>query len=67
MFSLLSTVGLLGVLEGLPDMVSGLFGYLPSEKECSLLFKAGRGTLFNTVVPGVGIFGVGGTLGAIFK
>ena len=64
---MLSTDGLLVVLEGFPEIVSGLFGYLPSEKECSLLFKAGRGTLFKTVVPGTGTFGVGGTFGAIFK
>jgi hypothetical protein len=30
---LLSTDGLPGVPEGFPEIVSGLFGYLPSEKE----------------------------------
>ena len=64
---MLSTDGLFVVLEGFPEIVSGLFGYFPSAKECSLLFKAGRGTLFKTVVPGTGTFGVGGTFGAIFK
>ncbi len=64
---MLSTDGLPGVPEGFPEIVSGLFGYLPSEKEWLLLFKAGLGTLFSTVEPGVGTFGVGGTLGAIFK
>jgi hypothetical protein len=67
LFSLLSTAGFSIVLEGFPEIVSGLFGNFPSEKEWSLLFSAGLGTLLSTVVPGVGIFGVGGTFGPIFK
>ena len=66
---MLSTVGLFGVPFGFPEIVSGfgLLGYFPSAKVCSLVLSAGLGTLLRTVVPGVGIFGVGGTFGAIFK
>jgi hypothetical protein len=65
--SLLSALGLSTVVFGLP-IVSGRFGgYLPSAKVCALLLRAGRSTLLRTVVVGAGIFGVGGTFGAIFR
>ncbi len=65
--SLSCELGFSTLVSGLSNVCGRLAGCLPSAKVWALLLSAGRSTLLRTVPVGFGIFGVGGTFGAILR